>query len=332
MGSIPGSIVCGAFLVCLASACTSEPPFVGVTSEVGDDERNSAVALEEAIARGLVEVITRDHNCTRTELGLVIRPLDRSQAWVRVDAGLQLVDPEREQQVYLTTHTKYARLPSRKNLLVTIPYVQRTRFRSRGIPSGSKLSRCEDDRLMAFLTVINSGPAMPAWKVLQFATWALSENIPFDRAHVSSNSKTAIPGFYPKINCCELMRVVTLLERSGHKKEDFDIWHGALDEADRLTGVYEDLMDKADRRAIQSFRMICDLYPLESASDALVGCFDRHQGKGGLPYRHYAFEVLRKIGGPREIAVLKKVSEFESDPELFGQMEKVTRAAASPAK
>jgi len=185
---------------------------------------------------------------------------------------------------------------------------------------------------VAFLSDINSGPAMPTWKDLQFATWALSENIPFGSAHVSSNSKSAIPDFYPKMNCCDLMRVVTLLERSGHKKEDFDIWHGALDEADRLAGVYEDLMDKADRRAIQSFRMICDLYPLESASDALVGCFDRHQGKNGLPYRYYAFEVLRKIGGPREIAVLKKVSALESDPDLFGQMEKVTQAAASPAK
>jgi hypothetical protein len=332
MGSIPGSIARGIFLVCLASACTSKPPFVGVASEVGDSERRSAVALEEAIERGLIEVITRDHNCTRTELGLVIKPLDRSQAWVRIDAGLQLVDPGRQDQTYLTTHTKYVRLPSRKNLLVTIPYVQRTRFRSLGIPSESTLSRCEDDRLLAFLSEINRQPVAATWKDLQFATWALSENIPFDSLHASSSSKTVIPGLHPPMNCCDLLRVVTLLERSGHKKEDFAIWYGALDEADRLTGVYEELMDKEDRRAIQSFRMVCDLYPLESASDVLVGCFDRHQGKSGLPYRHYAFEVLRKIGGPREIAVLKRVSVLESDPELFEQMEKAAQAMASPAK
>ena len=58
-----------------------------------------------------------------------------------VTNGHEVHDPHKEDQVYVTTQTKYVRLARRTNLLVTIAHVQRTMFRSLGIPSGARLSR-----------------------------------------------------------------------------------------------------------------------------------------------------------------------------------------------
>ncbi|MEE2887065.1 MAG: hypothetical protein VX951_06500 [Planctomycetota bacterium] len=332
MGPISGRFACTALLLCLVTACGSDRPFAGSTSEVNYADRVSAVALEDAVGQGLVEVITRDHNCTRTEMGLVLRPTGGSQIWIRIDVGLQVHDPHKEDQVYITTQTKYVRLARRTNLLVTIPHVQRTMFRSLGIPSGARLSRCNDERLMKFLHAISKRSVVPDWKDVQIATWALTDNIPFDRVRTPPADGKIRLSVHPTINAREMLRIFALLEQVGYEKKDFALWIGALDEVDRLVDAYERLVDQEDRGAINPFRMICDLYPLESAADVLVSSFDRHQSDKGIPYRRYAFEVLRKIGGPSEIKIIKRVSMLESDRGLFEMMVEAAEASAAPVK
>ena len=91
-------------------------------------------------------------------------------------------------------------------------------------------------------------------------------------------------------------------------------------------------MDKDDRRSLIPFRDLCELYPLESASDVLVGCFDRHQDQEGLLFRRCAFETLRRIGGSVELKIIKRVQALEADQALREQMIRVTKGAAAPVK
>ena len=185
---------------------------------------------------------------------------------------------------------------------------------------------------MKFLDALSKRSVVPDWKDVQIATWALTDDISFERVRTPPNDGKIRLSVHPTVNAREMLRIFALLEQVGYHKREFALWAGALDELDRLIEDYERRMDWEDKGAINPFRLICDLYPLESATDVLVSCFDRHQGRKGMRYRCHAFEVLRKIGGPNEIRIIKRVSMLESDRGLFEQMTEAIRVSSAPVK
>lgn len=332
MGLIPGRFACSVLTIWLVTACNSGGPISESGLAVSAEVRASAVKMEDAIQQGLLEVITKDYNSTRTEMGLVLSPTDTSQIWIRIDAGLQVVDPKRADHIYITTQTKFVRLARRNNFLVTLPFVQRTLFRSFGIPSGAKLTRCEDERLIKFFSAIDSSDESPEWKHVQIATWVLTQDISFERVRVPPKDGKVRLTTHPTITSREMLDIFEMLQKVGHEKESFALWTEAMDELDHLVGRYESRVDGNPKHTIRPFRLICDLYPLESAADILVSCFDRHQGEDGLAFRSYAFETLQKVSGPVEHEMIKSAAGLESDSGLFEKMTAAIASAAAPAK
>lgn len=331
MGPKTGCHALLALSACLVTACGAEQTFSGPANEVTAAVQRAAIPLDQAVKQGVVKVITRDHNSTRTEMGLVLKPTGTSQPWIRIDAGWQVADPEKPDHVYITTETRYARLAKRKNLLVTIPHVQQTLFRSFGIPTGAVLSRCEDQQLLDFFAAVGKRAEPPTWKELQIATWMLTQDISYAQVRVPPSDGKVRLRTHPVVGSAEIQHIVGMLEDAGYARGDFALWNGALDEVDRLVGLYDALADAEERSALGPFRQLCDLYPLESASDVLVGAFDRHTGRKGMLFRRYAFDVLRRVGGSPEMTLIKRYADMEPDSALAKAMAQTVKSAAAAA-
>ena len=295
-------------------------------------QRASAISLETAVEDGLVDAAILSEGSSLNAMALLLTPKVTSQPWIRVDSGLWAEGAVESDGGFVSYQTTYVRVPKDTKYRVSLPHVRIRSGKSEGIRRGTTLGELEHEEIRAFFDVLDLKEEQPDWKIVQVATWALSEDVSYHRVRPSSQ-RSGLRGNLVQVDAGELTEVTELLAEAGHPGDRFAFWSEALDVLDEQAERYDQFTMDGGPGALDSFKQVAEFYPFEIASDVVIGAFDRHPGPEGVDYRRHAIQVLGRHGGARELEVLEQRSRFEDDEELFDQMMRlIAEVSAKPIK
>ena len=324
---------------------TPRGPRTGRPADLSAAIKKSAIDLQTAIERKLVRAYPLDGSSTAQSMAIVLEPLVKTQPWIRIRAGWRLSVPEVESVdgvpadtgaardcSYTTYLTRYVHVRREKTHVERVPHLQLNFSKKRHIPDKCVLTRVEDEKFLEFSASLDELEEQPKWKSVQLALWALTDNVSYRSIGSVTASGAPIPRDSLRFAPQEIADVFALLEDRGHSRREFALWADAQDEIERVAERYEQLMLDSDSMALNSFTKIAQFYPLDAATDFIVGAFDRHSGRGrNAIYRRTAFDALARVGSSKELDVLRRVADIEDDEALRTDMLKVIGTAA-PAK
>ncbi len=322
-----GRVLLAILVVGLAPACTTEDPQTVRPSELTPGERAGAISLESAMKDGLVEATIPSEGSTLHAMTILLEPNVTSEPWIRIGAGLW-TEGSVGDGGFATYQTLYVRIPRDTPYRVSLPHVRIRSGKSDGIWDGATISELNHDVIRPFFEVLDLKQEPLDWKLVQVATWALSEDIGYARLR-----RSGLRGNPLYVGAEDLVSVTRLLAEAGHTGSEFAFWSEALDVLGEQVEQYDRLVFDEEPGALGPFKQVCDFYPFEIASDIVIGAFDRHAGPEGRDYRRYAIEVLGRHGGAHELEILEQRSRFEDDEILFDHMMAIiAEVSARPIK
>ena len=177
------------------------------------------------------------------------------------------------------------------------------------------------EELINFLKVSGDKEKDPPWKLVQFAVWSIVEDIEYARVRPEgADNHLRFRGNEQFATAGQIDQVMTMIEESNLDRSDFRLWQELLAELDKYVVEYENDYTSDPDRAFMSFRQICNYYPLDVAEDIMLSAFDRHEGQAGIKFRLRVVEVLGEHGTTKEIAALKRRSDFETDDKVLAKI------------
>ncbi len=303
------------------AACTPELPECVRASDVPATARAVAISLDRALEQKMLEVKPITTHSSRTEMALMLKPTVTSQPWIRIDPGWVAQNPRPNQAAFVTTQTVYVRMPKREKFKVYVRHVRLRPTRATGIPTDLNLVQFDHPKLVEFLRITGDEATDPPWKLVQIGVWAIVDDVSYEFVRPPTKGKHfGYRGNHEFATPGQIEQVMELLAKADHDRGEFALWHGVFDEMEKHVNDYEDDRDTDIVRAFTPFKNVCNFYPLELAGDVMIGALDRHDDAQGRAYRTYIVDVLIEHGTSREIEVLRRRSNFESNEKILAAM------------